>query len=424
MKHAPTLDSENTLPFQTTPSRRNPPLDPFTMANVTLLHGLEVEFYVPARDPGVTASNVDARLLEYIKKDKTHHRVATHLQYMGMNAAIMQCTDPATFVTKMVANARPGMIWRDILAVGEEPIDASGIWPGYHYWMIKDELDLTPIERWVSTACSSPIVKVDDSETVFTDALTAIHELVKGKVQVTEECGMHFHFSVNGDISLQFAKRVVTLVYLLEDYFLFELVHPRRRNSNSILSFASHLVIDTIDPDDIAPEDEEFVRLPATLLQGANGPAMRQIWAATSLGDLENRLRSAGDENPPTALSLRQHEHPDGTEDWSVEFRHAQATFSDIFLNNWRNVLARICLVAALPEKDFHYTVKSICNLLGNDKLTERQFIKFVMRVLRRTPGPSDVGLDDLNWETRLNDYVDEADYAVDENRMAVLGAL
>ncbi|EGR52370.1 uncharacterized protein TRIREDRAFT_102904 [Trichoderma reesei QM6a] len=276
--------------------------------------------------------------------------------------------------------------------------------PLLRYWLLKAGTENTAeVQRqgvhlnWQPMELSSPMLRESEANNLFPGINTAVYEIWiahPAKLNTHIACGLHVEVgpavvpslgimaslsqgltqglqrqhrgSTNREVqpprptltTLQ-AQRVATLVVVLEDKLLFHLCHPSRRQVYHQLATGSGLAH---APNTPACQPAQ-ANLPPNVLAGS-GPverAIKHLWTATDTDQVQQLLSllhpRARDKSRTTALHITSHAHEDGGVTHALEFRHAQATFSQSFVDNWTRLALTICKAAFLPTERFKLLV-------------------------------------------------------------------
>lgn len=379
------------------------------MSSPQLLLGLELEFYLPPDVEYEAAPNGSARGLQRrLLKDAVYTQVAKALQAADLPAAVLLNVRQSEHHSQLVKRALPGTIKDNLMSMGGTPIDESSIYPDYNYWLIKDEDDLWGDEQgWVAAKCSSPILSHPQATNDARKALTSIQASTNGRVMVNHRCGYHIHVSQGGDIGLEFTRRVTTLVFLLENHVLFPLVHPSRQEQNGPLATTSTFSTLRSSPGNAKEISAGFLQLPGTV-RNEHGHKLRHLWTADNMDELQQLLLAIPRCYTKTALALKVHEHPDDSETWTLEFRHAQASFELGFFQAWMNLVVAICQLAMLPSDNFAAQLSSLNGVLRNSSLGKDEKIRRALSAIRfGIPGQagSAFGLRIEDWQQTIGSY-------------------
>lgn len=353
-----------------------------TVAGGHLYFGLEFEFYVrPVKDAEV-APDGDTRLNMKLQKEAVLAKIANGIQSAGLNAAMELNVHPDEFQSQLLRSTPATSIWKNLLAMGNIPINGDARYPGYSLWVVKDGGELIEQDGWIPVECSSPtmchIRAANDTE-------RALQAIVSSAETTVRLCSPAFHVHVNqtgGAVSLKFVKRVATIVYAIEDEILWELVRPFRRRANGSLASMSSFARDPERQGESEGLKDGFQLLP-NILRDNSGRQMRNLWGSNSLDDLEWQLRAVQESDTRTALALARHEHPNGRMNWTIEFRHAQSSLQNNFFKLWMGVVLAICKISSLPDDAYSQRLTYLCNIVqSNPTLGKRKKIELVISML------------------------------------------
>ncbi|CEI69161.1 hypothetical protein FVEN_g4079 [Fusarium venenatum] len=245
-------------------------------------------------------------------------------------------------------------------------LNAQRCWPGVEM--------CTPVLGQAELASGLPTVKTLLSALRKTGAL----------ITADDSCGMHVHVGVEGGMTVYLAKRITTLVILLENTLILRLVAPCRWTSQ----YASPICEDSqaakkealnIDEADTSAF-EKHVPSQSSMRPSNwnnNDPKMyyrmlRGIWSCEDLSSLAMELRKGGISRCGLAIALRNtdgrrnklfiRDKYEGTPT-TVEFRYSQMTFDHVLLRNWVEVVARIVDLARAEDEEFKKIVETIIDL-------------------------------------------------------------
>ncbi|TFB05125.1 hypothetical protein CCMA1212_003127 [Trichoderma ghanense] len=246
--------------------------------------------------------------------------------------------------------------------------------------------------NWHPMELSSPMLRESEANNLFPGINTAVYEIWTAhpaKLNTHYACGLHVQVgpavvpslgiiaSLSQGLTQGFqrqdrgntnretqaprptlttlqAQRVATLVVVLEDKLLFHLCHPSRRRVHHQLSSASGLAHAPNAP--ACPSAE--ANLPTNVLTGS-GPverAIKHLWTAADIDQVQQLLSlhpRTRDKSRTTALRITAHAHEDDGVTHAIEFCHAQAVFSQSFVDNWTRLVLTVCKAAFLPAERF-----------------------------------------------------------------------
>lgn len=305
----------------------------------------------------------------------------------------------------------------------------------YRYWVLKEERSLTyepQFRSWIQTELNSPITAENEAyQSSFVSLGTAIGALYHAYAESPphmsmSQCGLHVHLSPTFGATVPYTQRILTLVVVLERALLLPLCHPARRDG--IMPF---LTTAEIDPsDDVIMRYKTNVKLdvharahvPAALV-AAEGPVIAAIWSARDYHKLrhiaEYPFREPG--KMFGIMCKRKFSWPTVTADddtslgRTIEFRHAQSSFSVRFVHNWVKLVLAIGRVGLLPPAQYKNAVDTL-HKAASIKGTEEEVCMATLRALAaeaeraQFPGRLDFGF----WRERYRDMEAGFDNDVD----------
>lgn len=253
--------------------------------------------------------------------------------------------------------------------------------------------------NWPGVEIASPIFQVGEFTAGLPTLSTAISALRNMEAEITadESCGLHVHVGLESGMSLLLAKKITTLVMVLEDTLLFDLVGTSRLTNES--TDAIHLE-SLVSKEHIPPLDFAEDPTGSDKLMGAHIPPLEaikpetwnegdpekfydmltKIWSSKSLQRVSMLTKKETNTRGGFDISLRDHtglsRSPgcDGTLELgptTVEFRYAQMSFDIPFIRNWIEVLFRIIQIADQNPDDFKQSLATIFELTA--KANEEQ---------------------------------------------------
>ncbi|KAL7921751.1 hypothetical protein ACQKWADRAFT_321117 [Trichoderma austrokoningii] len=246
-------------------------------------------------------------------------------------------------------------------------LDAGAVQnPLCKYWLIQAGSDIGRHGKhaaWQPAQLSSPTLRESEANNIFPGINTALYGIWTAhpaKLHVAGDCGLHVSVSpasAEGLTVLQ-AQRVATLVIVLENNLLFHLGSPLRRRVHQQLIKASALVHAKAGA---TASPAATANLPLNILHnGTMNKALNILWDASDLDQIRQMIAPHAKSRDPTAstaLHIVTKTHEDDSTVNSLEFRHAQASFSHSFVDNWVRLLLTICKVAFLPAEMYKLVV-------------------------------------------------------------------
>lgn len=257
------------------------------------------------------------------------------------------------------------------------------------YYLTPDSVTHDDIdEDWEGLEISTPVQGLDELQR----GIPEIRSLVQGLshwnqgVAVTQLCGLHIHVGDQNGLTLDLAKRIVTLVVLLEEDLLFRLVSSDRQESEYFLPI-THTSRMALYADSKDSTDEPVLTniLPPGHEQGRwwsvsghkIGHILQVLWQCPNLDSLEGGLISPKIERgwkSSLFLAMRlKSDSVSGDDDdddendpvtSSIEFRYPQMSFDSDFVQMWVEVATRIVEVAGQTEDRTYQRV--VRNVLGH----------------------------------------------------------
>lgn len=234
----------------------------------------------------------------------------------------------------------------------------------FDYWCIVREghistdLMFKPIRttprgyKWVPLEINTPIftgpLELEQGLPQLRNILTLLRE--KLVIWQNHKCGFHIHVGNGGrELELDTVKRVVSLVYLLEQPLLSNLYHPSRHTHQNVtmISTGSQLVKEANPP--LADLTEEGATIMAELgdLKARLKSRVRtcdpihailhRIWAIPNIATMRRKLRKYsqdGGSSPRGALYPSEYN--------TIEFRYPEASFDLEFIHRWASLVRHI----------------------------------------------------------------------------------
>ncbi|CAF3579771.1 unnamed protein product [Fusarium graminearum] len=281
--------------------------------------------------------------------------------------------------------------------------------------------DLNAERCWPGVEMCTPIL----GQAELASGLPAVKDILSGMrktgVPITADdcCGMHVHVGVEEGMTVYLAKRIATLVVLLENTLILRFVAPSRWVSE----YATTICEDsqaakkeaTICPAELEAFEKHMP--PRSRMHpskwNSNDPKMyyrtlRTIWSCEDLEVLDVQLRRNGLKSCGLALSLRNYKDRnmrragenryEGTPS-TVEFRYAQMSFDHVLIRNWVEVMARIVDLARAQDDEFKEIVSTIIDV-NYEAVSQRTsawkpLLKQVFKLEHRIP----------DWEAQLEKF-------------------
>ncbi|KAK7413760.1 hypothetical protein QQX98_007327 [Neonectria punicea] len=247
--------------------------------------------------------------------------------------------------------------------------------------------------NWPGIEIASPVFRAGELTSglpTLTEAVNSLRDM-DASITADESCGLHIHVGVEGGMTLLLAKKITTLVMILEPTMLYELVAPSRVTNACAAPMKKELVIARgfasdnswdFDPNKSCEVMDAYLP-PVAAIPAAEwndqDPAgfhamLKVVWESKSLQRLSALTKSSHVYRGGFFLSLRNSEGETRgptyyNEDLektpsTVEFRYAQMSFDVAFISNWINVLFRVVKLAQQDASDFQKCLASIYELM------------------------------------------------------------
>ncbi|KFA48724.1 hypothetical protein S40293_01487 [Stachybotrys chartarum IBT 40293] len=384
----------------------------------TLQFGIEIEFCIPPTEYPITQEHPAC-----VNADLAHLDMAKALQAEGLNTAVE--LESLSFPgcegrNPVVECAAYEGLREDFKVMDTRSMAgrAQAVFP-YRHWVVKGEDDLdTPEGRllnWIPTELNTPILTQQEAELGLKNvntALTAIHHQCLGQIHIGEKnYGLHVHVSPTAGLTLRQARRIVTLTWLLEPDLLFSLCPEARQEVNPPLAKNARFIVEApqhqADPAKSYPEMREDVPIP---LIWAHGNALTRIYDAANLVELSEIVKGRNLAHPGMdecfenlGLVIRHHCSDHNKETVTVEFRHAQSSFSQKFIREWVALVLNITKVALLTPTEYKKMLLRIWELVSEPEAQGGWVCLFTM-IKRRLQFEWDVDMDERFWLQRTRE--------------------
>ncbi|KAF5022114.1 hypothetical protein F66182_5833 [Fusarium sp. NRRL 66182] len=282
----------------------------------------------------------------------------------------------------------------------------------------RDELSLQ--RCWPPVEISSPIFHSGELHAGLPTMGAVLSSIRTMGLNITADsgCGMHVHVGVEKGMTLLLAKKISTLVVLLETNLLLPLVAPTRWNNEYAMPVSERSDAAT-DP---VPQHVDTTLLdqhlpPMDFMQPGTWNnnnveriygMLKNVWSAHSLPNLSQQLRRDGIHRCGFTLALRTHQGKANegifTENFenspsTVEFRYSQMTFDNVLLRNWTEIVARIVVLAQADADEYKERVKSILQLIyeaeSDGKAAWKLLMRYILKLQHRVP----------EWEAQLDKF-------------------
>lgn len=395
--------------------------------------GVELEFLTPTGAvDGLADDKNELRL-------RTRKAFATEMALLAKHTPVATlCADhkdgPTCAVCDESADAiiHPGVV----VLSQERPPQTSSVHPRYQYFLVQHEcLSSLDIQgEWTGLEISTPILdmsELDDGLPRLSRVLSALRKTGM-RVLANESCGLHIHVGTRSGMRLMHAKKVATLVALLEHHVLLALLPYRRSETFSSRSigqfsrFARHMSRGYVYKDMLAADSHPAMnehlppswtskRLPRRPWNYGKPSAFRDtlklIWSSGTLVELQDGLhlreggragvalylREPGQGKPPldsNGLPRSDKHDLQGTEPTyegaqsTYEFRFPQMSFDGDFIKHWAELCCKMVELAMLPAPQFAALLERLTGVLEEieDKESGLQNIWPVLGLQHQSP--------------------------------------
>lgn len=282
----------------------------------------------------------------------------------------------------------------------------------FRYWQIRGIAGLKPLvdfAYWYETELQTPILPEREAAADMPLVSQALHILYDGHYQaihLSKCCGMFFHTSPVQGLDVRHAQRVATLVFLLEVPLLFRLCAHSRGDQFLKLERGARFVLERRDMEHTEEvfADEVDAWLPCSFLE-TNRDKMRRLWGALDV-DGVGRMIEAGVEvsgrTDTTALRVNRRCLSVDTYGYSLEFRHAQASFNAVFVRHWAELLLLIVKLAALPRQDYSSLVERLWETIDGATNESDIWPQLLRQLNAKTPVTWGSTIDEAYWAARV----------------------
>jgi hypothetical protein len=271
----------------------------------------------------------------------------------------------------------------------ETATDLAGPVQKTNTWFVVPEIHITkdcvsksgktPSDKydWFGTELNSPILIRPEEFSQGLPTLRKCLKAVQGNMVVglNSGCGLHLHVNDAGNMKLNTALRVTTMVWLLEDTLLYPLCHPFRSSSPYSARISTESKIAREDGEPVLwPENEVLIHaLHEAMVQlswrkkvdkGLLG-AMRRLWSEPNLASLGVALRKfdEGMEHTTTRCALVVSKYN------TLEFRYPESTFDVDFIAGWADLVRHLYAVAMKPQAEFNQIICRVYELVTRDQV-------------------------------------------------------
>ncbi|KAL2208351.1 hypothetical protein CC79DRAFT_1366564 [Sarocladium strictum] len=320
------------------------------MANITF--GVELEFVLPNHALPRQPRHFDEHMAF-----KLHHVVKWLLEDLGLPVAV-QCACIDDRIRALPCHGIPDLRHQDgaysICLHPGAPQNRFVLDTSHYYFVQSDEVEPFHDEAWNGVEIATPVRNLStlsQQSSELTQFLTNLRNW-STPLGVTDKCGLHIHVgeSTHG-LTLNAAKRVLTMVALLERHLLTQLVSPDRHTNDywrpmmTQCRFAQQAAAENRDPHPGINAQYTFGHSANTFWarnRRTVGVFIEHVWAQTTLPNLCNGIAS---DVGKASLSISFRPGPPAATDpkqCSVEFRYPQISFSARFIQMWCIIAGRI----------------------------------------------------------------------------------
>ncbi|PHH79786.1 hypothetical protein CDD80_3779 [Ophiocordyceps camponoti-rufipedis] len=286
----------------------------------------------------------------------------------------------------------------------------------FQYWIFKPECDLTDqamYSFWSEIELNTPILHESEAKSGFPRVNKALELIAKAHdagVHINPYCGLHVQISPVTGLKPRQAAKVITIVFLVEHRLLFHLCHPTRRTRHdTIMKSMFGSIEEGFSPSRWERLDLEMRDWMPKSFLAIHGDRMRPVWDTNNgMADVSECLyfpdSKVANHTERCALNVNGHHYND-IWTYTLEFRHAQASFNKEFVANWTTLLLAIAKIGYLPAPEYKAIVERLWSVVKVDP-QPRDSWRWLLRILSHgVPQCEGLRLDEAYWERRLRDY-------------------
>lgn len=315
-----------------------------------------------------------------------------------------------TSVLPLTGNSGDVRVWNQGVATDiAKPVQKTDTWfvvPETH--ITKDcvsKSGKTPSDKydWFGTELNSPIL-IHPEE--FSQGLPTLRKCLKAVqanmiLGLNSDCGFHLHVNDAGNMKLETALRVASLVWLLEDTLLYPLCHPFRSSSpfSARISVESKIAHEDGEPS-LMSDGEAFIHALQEAMTKLSWRkkvdkrllgAMRRLWSEPNLASLGVALRKfdEGERHTTTRCALVVTKYD------TLEFRYPESMFDVDFIAGWADLVRHLYAVAMKPQAEFHQIICRVYELVTRDQAPGWSAMMGAIGF------QTDISI----WQRRLNEY-------------------
>ncbi|POR35511.1 Uncharacterized protein TPAR_04290 [Tolypocladium paradoxum] len=281
----------------------------------------------------------------------------------------------------------------------------SYVRPCHQFFLIQKEDLVSPQAKgpWRGIEITTPVFNMSELSAGLPQTKQVVSALRNMDLDIAanRSCGLHVHVGLRAGLRLTLAKKLVTLVMLMELPLILPLCPASRRESpfTSLITEKSRFVVRRLDLDEMAsalraegPEMREhwpwtLGDSTATAWNGGDPVAlqgtMRLIWHSRSLRELAEGLCKRASTRTALAIRLRSPDgvqvepssvDPDGNAfdfegtQSTFEFRYPQMSFDMPFIKNWAELCCKLVEIATLDAPAFKAKLQGLVCALSAAK--------------------------------------------------------
>ena len=408
--------------------------------------GIENEFNVRGvgLPPDVDVSGLSDYDVGNLKLDYTYAHMATALANKGFNTAFKLTSIrphvvyrpkimPFPPFPKPLGSRRVGsMVYMSGTQLPSDPqlIKVS------KYWVVKHEVglgDTAPSEYagWVPAELNTRIMEQQEAEGAFRSVKTAIrtlHESVGGAMHINPSCGLHVHVSPTEGMAARHMQRLASMLIIIEWPLLFRLVATHRQLHQCTAAKAIDHYMHWIG----GPESEDkkaavirtsdmYEDIPVAMIR-EHIDRLVTVWDMQTPLDFESMF-SRMPVGPGEQCTVAFRDHGDSSESqYSLEFRHAQASMSASFVDCWVKLVLAIFRTIFMPPYQFKRVMTRLWAVLHGDRAEDQVWSHMLHVFNDEASGHWKGALDIGYWQARLASDIQRrsAGMDVDDDQLVV----
>ncbi|PHH60016.1 hypothetical protein CDD81_2184 [Ophiocordyceps australis] len=400
-------------------------------AGIELQFGLELEFVAPP-DPYMSfgyAGFIEREL----KEEACFLRFAKVLGDAGLPAAFGLClaeTECGDNPHRIEAPA--GTLFDNWRVIDPDTIDVDyANVSKFQYWLLKAESLESKVPRtWIGTELNSPILHQSEVQSGLPHvkrALKAIFNECKPLgAHINSGCGLHVHVSPISGLTDIHVKCVAAMLFIIDNHLLYELTSSNRRDEHSAMNKTTFASINHgrsgIDIVRRASAAGIHDYLPKSLLD-RYGSQMRNLWEAEGLSDISRAVKGSFQMRGEARATLRVSlvNTIGGMSSDTLEFRHAQASFSHKFVGQWTALILAIFKVACLPAPKYKRTMRWLFNITSTTPKPQDAWLSLLHTIRNSVPDAWAQEIDVPYWVERVQENRVKAEPDVGDDGMAIM---